>query len=98
VSAKAIERRWQVLDTFIEGVASLFSSIDDVGQRTPMHGHMGVVAIYAGAQRELRYVKPAATADVGQERSAAAAIPLAEAPDVLRATRCIQIEPDPVHT
>ena len=29
MSAKAIERRWQTLDTFTEDVASLVSSIDD---------------------------------------------------------------------
>src|ERR687891_198144 len=109
-------RRRQTLDTFIEDVASLVSSIDDeyeitkqvaarlsallagdyrlppevtrpsnerhvtyplyiapddswslasvvwnVGQRTPVHGHetWGVVGIYAGAEREIRYLKPA---------------------------------------
>ncbi len=33
------------------------------GQRTPVHGHetWGVVGIYAGAERELRYAKPTAS-------------------------------------
>lgn len=33
----------------------------NMGQQTPVHGHetWGVVGIYAGAERELRYVKPA---------------------------------------
>jgi predicted metal-dependent enzyme (double-stranded beta helix superfamily) len=32
----------------------------NVGQRTPVHGHetWGVVGIYSGAEREIRYVKP----------------------------------------
>jgi predicted metal-dependent enzyme (double-stranded beta helix superfamily) len=40
---------------------SLASVVWNVGQRTPVHGHetWGVVGIYAGAERELRYVKPA---------------------------------------
>ena len=42
---------------------SLASVVWNVGQRTPVHGHetWGVVGIYAGAERELRYVKPAAS-------------------------------------
>lgn len=41
---------------------SLASGVWNIGQRTPVHGHesWGVVGIYAGAERELRYVKPAA--------------------------------------
>lgn len=42
---------------------SLASVVWNVGQRTPVHGHetWGVVGIYAGAEREIRYVKPAAS-------------------------------------
>jgi 3-mercaptopropionate dioxygenase len=45
---------------------SLASVVWNVGQRTPVHGHetWGVVGIYAGAERELRYVKPAAAEPV----------------------------------
>ncbi|MFI9550947.1 hypothetical protein [Nonomuraea endophytica] len=41
---------------------SLASVVWNVGQRTPVHGHetWGVAGIYAGAERELRYLKPAA--------------------------------------
>lgn len=41
---------------------SLASVVWNVGQRTPVHGHetWGVVGIYSGAERELRYVKPTA--------------------------------------
>src|SRR2546430_14763478 len=40
----------------------LASVVWNVGQRTPVHGHetWGVVGIYAGAEREIRYLKPAA--------------------------------------
>ena len=43
---------------------SLASVVWNVGQRTPVHGHetWGVVGIYAGAEREIRYLKPAASA------------------------------------
>jgi predicted metal-dependent enzyme (double-stranded beta helix superfamily) len=39
---------------------SLAAVVWNAGQRTPVHGHetWGVVGIYAGAERELRYVKP----------------------------------------
>jgi len=42
------------------------SVVWNVGQRTPVHGHetWGVVGIYSGAEREIRYMKPAA-ADAG---------------------------------
>jgi predicted metal-dependent enzyme (double-stranded beta helix superfamily) len=35
----------------------------NTGQRTPVHGHetWGVVGVYSGAEREVRYVKPAAS-------------------------------------
>lgn len=41
---------------------SLASVVWNVGQRTPVHGHetWGVVGIYSGAERELRYAKPTA--------------------------------------
>src|SRR3954451_16565365 len=41
---------------------SLASVVWSPGQRTPVHGHetWGVVGIYAGAERELRYAKPTA--------------------------------------
>jgi predicted metal-dependent enzyme (double-stranded beta helix superfamily) len=41
---------------------SLASVVWNPGQRTPVHGHetWGVVGIYAGAERELRYAKPTA--------------------------------------
>jgi 3-mercaptopropionate dioxygenase len=41
---------------------SLASVVWNIGQRTPVHGHetWGVAGIYAGAERELRFVKPAA--------------------------------------
>jgi predicted metal-dependent enzyme (double-stranded beta helix superfamily) len=43
---------------------SLASVVWNVGQRTPVHGHetWGVVGIYSGAEREIRYVKPDACA------------------------------------
>lgn len=43
---------------------SLAAVVWNVGQRTPVHGHetWGVVGIYAGAEREVRYVKPSAIA------------------------------------
>jgi 3-mercaptopropionate dioxygenase len=39
---------------------SLAAVVWSPGQRTPVHGHetWGVVGIYAGAEREFRYVKP----------------------------------------
>ncbi|GAB3465275.1 cysteine dioxygenase family protein [Actinophytocola sediminis] len=39
---------------------SLAAVVWNVGQRTPVHGHdtWGVVGIYAGAEREYRYLKP----------------------------------------
>ncbi|MEO3829696.1 hypothetical protein [Actinomadura sp. B10D3] len=42
---------------------SLVCVVWDVGQRTPVHGHetWGVAGIYAGAEREVRYVKPEAS-------------------------------------
>jgi 3-mercaptopropionate dioxygenase len=42
---------------------SLACVVWNVGQRTPVHGHetWGVAGIYAGAERELRYVKPTAS-------------------------------------
>ncbi|HEU5023417.1 MAG TPA: hypothetical protein VFV01_00710 [Spirillospora sp.] len=42
---------------------SLACVVWNVGQRTPVHGHetWGVAGIYAGAEREFRYVKPAAS-------------------------------------
>lgn len=41
---------------------SLASVVWNVGQRTPVHGHetWGVAGIYAGSEREFRYVKPTA--------------------------------------
>ncbi|MFI5728670.1 hypothetical protein ACIA49_01025 [Kribbella sp. NPDC051587] len=41
---------------------SLACVVWNLGQRTPVHGHetWGVAGIYAGAERELRYVKPTA--------------------------------------
>jgi 3-mercaptopropionate dioxygenase len=41
---------------------SLAAVVWNVGQRTPVHGHdtWGVVGIYSGAEREIRYVKPTA--------------------------------------
>ncbi|MFG1941353.1 hypothetical protein [Nonomuraea sp. NPDC048826] len=46
---------------------SLASVVWNVGQRTPVHGHetWGVVGIYAGAERELRYLKPAESEPAG---------------------------------
>ena len=46
---------------------SVAAVVWNVGQRTPVHGHetWGVVGIYAGAERETRYVKPTA-AEVGR--------------------------------
>lgn len=43
---------------------SLAAVVWSPGQRTPVHGHetWGVVGIYAGAEREYRYAKPAADA------------------------------------
>lgn len=43
---------------------SLASVVWNVGQRTPVHGHetWGVVGIHSGAEREIRYLKPAASA------------------------------------
>ncbi|TWP53844.1 hypothetical protein FKR81_03545 [Lentzea tibetensis] len=40
---------------------SLASVVWNAGQRTPVHGHetWGVVGIYSGAEREIRYIKPA---------------------------------------
>jgi predicted metal-dependent enzyme (double-stranded beta helix superfamily) len=45
---------------------SIAAVVWQAGQRTPVHGHetWGVVAILAGAEREFRYVKPAATEPV----------------------------------
>jgi predicted metal-dependent enzyme (double-stranded beta helix superfamily) len=42
---------------------SLACVVWNVSQRTPVHGHetWGVAGIYAGAERELRYLKPAAS-------------------------------------
>lgn len=39
---------------------SVASVVWNVGQRTPVHGHetWGVVGIYAGVEREVRFVKP----------------------------------------
>lgn len=39
----------------------LASVVWNMGQRTPVHGHetWGVVGVYSGAEREVRYVKPA---------------------------------------
>jgi predicted metal-dependent enzyme (double-stranded beta helix superfamily) len=41
---------------------SLACVVWDIGQRTPVHSHetWGVAGIYAGVERELRYLKPAA--------------------------------------
>ena len=41
---------------------SIASVVWKVGQRTPVHGHetWGVVGVYSGAERELRYDKPTA--------------------------------------
>jgi predicted metal-dependent enzyme (double-stranded beta helix superfamily) len=38
----------------------LASVVWNMGQRTPVHGHetWGVVGVYSGAEREVRYVKP----------------------------------------
>lgn len=48
-----------------DGSWSLASVVWNVGQRTPVHGHetWGVVGIYSGAEREIRYVKPDAAAE-----------------------------------
>jgi predicted metal-dependent enzyme (double-stranded beta helix superfamily) len=42
---------------------SLACVVWNIGQHTPVHSHetWGVAGIYAGAERELRYIKPAAT-------------------------------------
>jgi predicted metal-dependent enzyme (double-stranded beta helix superfamily) len=42
---------------------SLACVVWNTGQRTPVHSHetWGVAGIYSGVERELRYVKPAAT-------------------------------------
>ncbi|GAA0567406.1 hypothetical protein [Actinomadura livida] len=42
---------------------SLACVVWDVGQHTPVHGHQtwGVAGIYAGAERETRYLKPVAS-------------------------------------
>jgi predicted metal-dependent enzyme (double-stranded beta helix superfamily) len=42
---------------------SLACVVWDIGQRTPVHSHetWGVAGIYSGVERELRYLKPAAT-------------------------------------
>ncbi len=42
----------------------LASVVWNMGQRTPVHGHetWGVVGIYSGAEREVRYLKPEAGA------------------------------------
>ena len=47
-----------------EGRWSMVSVVWAVGQRTPVHSHetWGVAGIYSGAERETRYVKPAACA------------------------------------
>jgi predicted metal-dependent enzyme (double-stranded beta helix superfamily) len=46
---------------------SLVSVVWAVGQRTPVHSHetWGVAGIYSGAERETRYLKPAAGAPHG---------------------------------
>jgi predicted metal-dependent enzyme (double-stranded beta helix superfamily) len=46
---------------------SLVSVVWNVGQRTPVHGHemWGVVGIYSGAEREIRYLKPDPDAPAG---------------------------------
>jgi predicted metal-dependent enzyme (double-stranded beta helix superfamily) len=46
---------------------SVASVVWNVGQRTPVHGHQtwGVVGIYAGAEREFRYLEPAASEPSG---------------------------------
>lgn len=46
---------------------SLAAVVWNTGQRTPVHGHetWGVVGIYSGAEREIRYVKPTA-AEAGE--------------------------------
>jgi predicted metal-dependent enzyme (double-stranded beta helix superfamily) len=43
-----------------DGSWSMASVVWDVGQQTPVHSHetWGVAAIYAGAEREVRYLKP----------------------------------------
>jgi predicted metal-dependent enzyme (double-stranded beta helix superfamily) len=43
-----------------DGRWSMASVVWDVGQQTPVHSHetWGVAAIYAGAEREVRYLKP----------------------------------------
>lgn len=43
---------------------SMASVVWDLGQRTPAHSHetWGVVGVYAGAEQEIRYLKPAADA------------------------------------
>jgi 3-mercaptopropionate dioxygenase len=50
----------------------LASVVWNVGQRTPVHGHetWGVVGIYSGSEREIRYVKPAPAAVGGALTSA----------------------------
>ncbi|TCP47826.1 putative metal-dependent enzyme (double-stranded beta helix superfamily) [Tamaricihabitans halophyticus] len=44
-----------------DGAFSIASAVWNVGQRTPVHGHetWGVVGIYSGVEREVRYAKPA---------------------------------------
>jgi 3-mercaptopropionate dioxygenase len=46
-----------------DGSWSMASVVWDVGQRTPVHGHetWGVVGIYSGVEREVRYLKPVAS-------------------------------------
>jgi predicted metal-dependent enzyme (double-stranded beta helix superfamily) len=43
--------------------SSLACVVRNTGQQTPVHSHetWGVAGIYSGIERELRYVKPAAT-------------------------------------
>jgi predicted metal-dependent enzyme (double-stranded beta helix superfamily) len=47
-----------------DGSWCLAAVVWNMGQRTPVHGHetWGVVGIYSGAEREIRYVKPTVSA------------------------------------
>lgn len=50
-----------------DGSWSLASVVWDVGQRTGVHSHetWGVAGVYAGAEHEVRYLKPAGSAPAG---------------------------------
>jgi predicted metal-dependent enzyme (double-stranded beta helix superfamily) len=55
---------------------SMVSVVWGVGQRTPVHSHetWGVAGVYAGAERETQYVKPAACAPAAPLEAAGEAL------------------------